>query len=494
MVQVWMILLLGSVLLRAGGPEMHAVPKWPVAAAYLAGMLCIALSVHAGVTVLGRAMDRTGKFRNVIWADRLLVAGRLLAIIWHLVGVFVLGWVELVHSVLGNLVLVDELAAILPPVLVIVSGWWAFAAIEVRLRASSLIRALDDSRPVYPVFSRWSYLSGQVRHQVLLAMVPVSVALGWAEAVEFAQVAAVERGLLELELARRVGLGVHLTGLVCVFVTAPLLIRRLWSTVPLESGPLRDRLIDICRSQGVRARHLLVWRTHGSMANGAVLGFTRHFRYILLTDALLDTLREREVEAVMAHEVAHVRLRHIPWMLAAVAVGVAMGSFVLLGAWELAGNPLPFLTSPTWWDRWMGEGARTYDGVVAQAGDIIAMCGALLGALLVIGPVSRRFEWQADAFAAKLLSRDDLRMEATTVTTEAAHAMIGALDTVARFNYIPKGRFTWRHGSIGYRQARLQRLVGGSTNRLPIDRSVGWIKIALGIGVLGVLGIMMLGG
>ena len=39
----------------------------------------------------------------------------------------------------------------------------------------------------------------------------------------------------------------------------------------------------------------------------------RHVRYILLSDGLLDQLRPRAVEAVMAHEIAHVRRRD-PWI------------------------------------------------------------------------------------------------------------------------------------------------------------------------------------
>ena len=66
------------------------------------------------------------------------------------------------------------------------------------------------------------------------------------------------------------------------------------------------------------------------MINGAVMGAITPVRYILLTDALLETLPRERVEAVMAHELAHVRRHHIFWLVMA-AAGSMAGLTIHLG-------------------------------------------------------------------------------------------------------------------------------------------------------------------
>ncbi len=101
------------------------------------------------------------------------------------------------------------------------------------------------------------------------------------------------------------------------------------------------------------------------------------------------------------------------------------------------------------------------------------------------GWISRRFEWQADAFAAKQLSRDE--PGAAAVTQEAVEAMCGALGTVAALNHMNPGAKSFRHGSISLRQQRLRRLVGVPLDRLPIDRTARWMKGAIVVGLAIVL-------
>jgi hypothetical protein len=52
-------------------------------------------------------------------------------------------------------------------------------------------------------------------------------------------------------------------------------------------------------------------------------------------------------------------------------------------------------------------------------------------------------------------------------------------------------KFSWRHGSIASRIARLKQLGGRRTDELPIDRTVRGIKAAtlIAIGVLLILGV-----
>ena len=127
----------------------------------------------------------------------------------------------------------------------------------------------------------------------------------------------------------------------------------------------------------------------------------------------------------------------------------------------------------------------------------------LLLTIATFGFVSRRFEWQADAFAVAHLSRSPpvsppaeeepsttaTQPPASTVTPEAVLSMATALNHVAVLNGIPLKRFTFRHGSIADRQRRIRRLEGRPLARLPIDRVVRMVKLlsllALGAGIGG---------
>jgi len=168
-----------------------------------------------------------------------------------------------------------------------------------------------------------------------------------------------------------------------------------------------------------------------------------------------------------------------------VASGGLITALAMLGLWgmDLAlGTLVPGFAStehapPAWRSLWLG------------ASNIAAAVLGLGAALGIFGCISRRFEWQADAFAAQRLSVEG---GADVVTSAAAGAMQGALQTVAELGHVPTGRFSFRHGSILTRQRRLQRLVGTSVQRAPIDQTSGRIKVATALGLAVVVAMSVL--
>jgi STE24 endopeptidase len=205
------------------------------------------------------------------------------------------------------------------------------------------------------------------------------------------------------------------------------------------------------------------------MVNGAVVGFLPRLRYIVLTDALLESLPREQVEAVAAHEIAHVRHRHIPWLAGSMVMsGVFLGSAISLTA-RLAG--------------W-GE-------VTAGWRPVGALAAVFAGSLLLFGWASRRFEWQADVFAAQHVSGAGADGEVSDpggrVTERGSLAMSGALRSVAMINGFPSDRFTFRHGSIDGRRARLREAVGEPIGRGRADRAARMVKaVVLAMAVVGV--------
>ena len=220
----------------------------------------------------------------------------------------------------------------------------------------------------------------------------------------------------------------------------------------------------------MRVREMLLWRTHSGVTNAAVLGILPRMRYILLTDGLVEQLPSEQVEAVMAHEVAHVRRHHMPWLiicgLAPLGVCMMMIESVVWSADRLF--------EPT--DRWME--LMEYGGIIVS----------LVLWALVFGYVSRRFERQADTFAVQHLSTSyvDADSRPNTIHRGAVDAMAGALQQVARLNHVPTTRPSWRHGSIQWRVNYLKTLVGNSITPTRIDREVRRL-CAAGVFVVGVL-------
>ncbi len=72
------------------------------------------------------------------------------------------------------------------------------------------------------------------------------------------------------------------------------------------------------------------------VVNAAILGWFPFARYFLMSDALLESISDRQIEAVFAHEVGHGVHRHVPWYLATMlaafglSAGLTGGSVYLL--------------------------------------------------------------------------------------------------------------------------------------------------------------------
>ncbi|MCB9844340.1 MAG: M48 family metalloprotease [Phycisphaeraceae bacterium] len=465
------ILLVGESF--SGVPIVRGLSAWEVALYSLAPMALVGALSHLALWRIGRALDRRGDGRALGLADAVISVSRVGVLAAFAGAVIITGWFEGVRGVIGNVVGLDEALAMAPPVAVLAWVWWAYAPIDRRVREASVYSRLDGGERVEAIPTRWEFVWDHMRHGVLVVLVPIFLLVSWAEVIE---------RVLDLpqtpgETMTRdevVAVVLQLGGVVAVLSCAPLLLRFLWSTRPLGAGAMRDRLMGLCKAHGVRCAELLVWRSRTGMLNGAMVGVLPWLRYVLLTDALLERLSAEQVEAVMAHEVGHARRHHLPWMLGSIIASVGV-----------------FWVGADWLARSMDERGLIAQGIAAWLGVALTVAGIVVG-VLVFGVVSRRFELQADAFAAQHLSGmhrgdgDDGR----PVTGEAVYAMAGALGAVALYNHIPRRKFTYRHGSILGRQRALERLVGERVYGLAIDRKVRVIKLLtiaglLAIGVMG---------
>ncbi|MFG0274842.1 MAG: M48 family metallopeptidase [Phycisphaerales bacterium] len=462
MIDPIVILLVGAVLVWDGvfAGRTGAAPGGASLALGMTVPFAIALVAHARVAMLVRAVDRDGRARRLLRAERTVSAARVAigaSAAWAIVGE---AWLVMVRDRIGDLVLLDEALAILPALLALAWLWAAHYPVERRIRDALVLRSLDTDAGMHAPPTRWQYVLDQARHRALLALVPIGLIGAWVEGVDRALAMAQARGWITLDGdGWMLGAGtLEAAGALLTLALTPPLVRRIWDTVPLGAGALRDRLDALCKRQRVGVAEILVWRTRGATLNAAVMGVFAPVRYVLLSDALLERLPDDELEAVVAHEVGHARRRHLPWLMGALGATIGLGA--LTG--DLAAQLLPAHAAE--WGVWL---------------DSIAIALGLCAGFWALGMVSRRFERQADAFAVQHLSgMAGGHASDAPATEEATRAMAGALGRVAALSHIPTERFTWRHGSIGSRQRAILHLAGRPLDAFDADRAANRAKRA----------------
>jgi STE24 endopeptidase len=174
---------------------------------------------------------------------------------------------------------------------------------------------------------------------------------------------------------------------------APVLILPLFNKfTPLPEGTLQERLLALARRTEFRARNIQVMdgSKRSRHSNAFFTGFGR-FRKIVLFDTLLHQLTEPELEAVLAHEIGHYKKKHILKMLAFSTVSSFVGFYAIA-----------VLARQEWFYRAFGFAP----GSIAPA---LLLFGLLSGVVTFwFSPLahwwSRRYEYQADAFAARAMN------------------------------------------------------------------------------------------
>ncbi len=110
------------------------------------------------------------------------------------------------------------------------------------------------------------------------------------------------------------------TGLV-VMVMVRLAVIRAVQPGPLASGELLERILALARRAEVNVSQVLIARTERDRVANALV--TQNGT-VVLTNYLLRHFTKAEVDAVVAHELGHLRLRHIPKRVTAHTVGIVL--------------------------------------------------------------------------------------------------------------------------------------------------------------------------
>jgi heat shock protein HtpX len=148
-----------------------------------------------------------------------------------------------------------------------------------------------------------------------------------------------------------------------------------------------------------------------SQPNAFATGRNPNHAVVAVTEGILNVLDERELEGVLAHELAHVRNRDI--LIGAVAATVAAA--------------VTFIARIAMWGALLGGGSDDDDSPMGAIGTLLFIVLAPIAAFLIQMAVSRSRESQADRSGAELLGDP----------TPLANALI-KIDAAARNTPVPQ--------------------------------------------------------
>ncbi len=288
------------------------------------------------------------------------------------------------------------------------------------------ISAFDAHQKIYNTgITRKSYVSSNIAFTIPV-LIPWALLFGITDII----------GLLPLELPKRLlnspagQIGYFVFFLFAAAIFAPALMQRFWGCRPLADGPYRSRIESLCRRAKVGYANIVHWPIFGGrMITAGVMGLVSKFRYIMVTEALMKLLTPDQVDQVIAHEIGHVKHKHLQLYLM-FFIGVMLISYTVfpLGYYLIFSKPALKI-------------------IIALGFDINSIFNYFTSALLVIGVVlyfrylfgyfMRNFERQADVYVFKLFP--------------TARPLIDTFGKIVATSGQPADKPNWHHFSIQQR-------------------------------------------
>jgi STE24 endopeptidase len=193
---------------------------------------------------------------------------------------------------------------------------------------------------------------------------------------------------------------------------------------PLEDQSLKSRIEGLMKRVGFASKGLFVMDGSKRSAHGNAYfsGFGANKR-IVFFDTLLSRLQPQEIEAVLAHELGHFKLKHIIKRIV-MMFAISLGFLALLG----------YLKNQVWFYTGLGVDPLLLPGQANNAMVLLLFMLVLPVFTFLFSPLtsigSRKHEFEADAFAAKHTDSRDLvsalvkmyEDNASTLTPDPLHS------------------------------------------------------------------------
>jgi len=232
-------------------------------------------------------------------------------------------------------------------------------------------------------------------------------------------------GLLESPEGQILFFAVFMFALIIVM---PPFIQYWWECKPFEPSERVNELKKFLNEMRFKYAGLLRWPLfEGRMMTAAILGIAPRFRYILVTDSLMETLDIDELKAVLAHEAGHAKYRHILFYVVFL-LGYMFISFGLFDVFSYALASLP------WFVKAFGENRPYAANAFYMALSIPILLSMFLYFRFLLGFFMRNFERQADLYSAVIMGTP-------------SHT-INSLEKIALFSGKTRDLPSWHHFSI----------------------------------------------
>ena len=223
-----------------------------------------------------------------------------------------------------------------------------------------------------------------------------------------------------------------------------------------EAPELYNLLENLCISRGMTTPHLNIIETPA--LNAFASGLSDNSYKITVTRGLVETLETDELEAVLAHELTHIRNKDVRLLIVAV---IFVGIFSFVG--EMVFDGL-FRRGVR-----IGGHTRSRNGNSRGGGALILIAVAMIIiayvlALVIRFSLSRKREFLADAGAAELTRNPDAMVRALEKISGKAH--FDAPDDVKQMMIENSARFAGvfaTHPSIEKRIEALRDFAGAAT-------------------------------
>lgn len=177
---------------------------------------------------------------------------------------------------------------------------------------------------------------------------------------------------------------------------APVVIMPLFNRfTPLEDGELKEAVTDYARKQqfGLQGIYTMDGSKRSRRANAFFTGFGK-YRRIVFFDTLINEVSVKELVAILAHEMGHFKKKHIMKMMAASALQTGVMLYILSF----------FIKSEPLFAAFDMEHLSIYASLVFF-GFLYAPISTVLS--IFFNMISRRHEYEADAFAAATTGGND---------------------------------------------------------------------------------------
>lgn len=214
---------------------------------------------------------------------------------------------------------------------------------------------------------------------VLAGLVFAGILIATIDVVEASAPGLFERGSIAIVALIIVAAAV---GNTCGYLCFPFLTRLIFRGYELQDDRLDRSVSKLLAVSRMDIKAETLFTTKSKTANAMVSGLFRKARYIFFTDKLLEKMKEDEILAIFAHEVAHIRHRHLFKMLLSGILWICAIQIV----WYL-------IDFNVYYDS-LDESLKMW------ASGLIGGVNVWLALICVMLPLSRRNEYEADATAA----------------------------------------------------------------------------------------------